>query len=238
MLRNINEICGTRLAATDGTIGHVKDFYFDDESWIVRYLIVDTGSWLTGRQVLLSPHAFDGFGPEGEILSVNLTREQIENSPSIESQRPVTRQQERDYYHYYRWPAYWEATGLWGTSGVTGLMPPAEIAADVDPLDDIHLRSTRAVTGYDIKATDGKLGKVSGFMVDHKSWAIADLVVETGHWYSGKQILISPAAVVGVNFGSSEVSVKLTRADLARTCRDQVARQAPSSAGNVRQAHL
>jgi hypothetical protein len=106
-----------------------------------------------------------------------------------------------------------------------GLTPPAEILADVDPLDDIHLRSTRAVSGYDIKAIDGKLGTVSGFMVDHKSWAIADLVVETGHWYSGKQILISPAAVLSMNHGSSEVSVKLTRADLARTRQDQVAKQ-------------
>lgn len=234
MLRYINDIYGTRLAATDGTIGHVKDFYFDDESWIVRYLIVDTGTWLTGRQVLLSPQAFDGFGPEGEVLSVNLTREQIENSPSIESHRPVTRQQERDYYQYYSWPAYWDATGLWGTSGLPGLMPPVEIVADVDPLDDIHLRSTRAVTGYDIKATDGKLGTVSGFMVDHKSWAIADLVVETGHWYSGKQILISPAAVLGVNYGGSEISVKLTRSDLARTGENQVARQDISNLQNTR----
>ncbi|MEO5711867.1 MAG: PRC-barrel domain-containing protein [Luteolibacter sp.] len=226
MLRNINDIYGTQLAATDGTIGHVKDFYFDDGNWMVRYLIVDTGSWLTGRQVLLSPHAFDGFGPDGEVLRVNLTREQIENSPSIESHRPVTRQHERDYYQYYSWPAYWETSGMWGIGGLPVLTPPVEIKAEVDPLDDIHLRSTRAVTGYGIKAAGGTLGTVSGFMVDHKSWAIADLVVETGHWYSGKQILISPAAVLGISYGGSEVSVKLTRADIKRTREDEAAKLA------------
>ncbi len=226
MLRNINDIYGIQLAATDGTIGHVKDFYFDDQSWTLRYLIVDTGSWLTGQQVLLSPHAFDGFGPDGAALKVNLTREQIENSPTIESHRPVTRQHERDYYQYYSWPAYWETSGMWGIGPMPVLTPPVEIKAEVDPLDDIHLRSTRAVTGYDIRASDGTLGTVSGFMVDHMSWAIADLVVETGHWYSGKEILISPASVLGISYGDSEVAVKLTRADLERTREDEVAKLA------------
>ena len=224
MLRNINDIYGTQLAATDGNIGHVKDFYFDDKSWTVRYLIVDTGSWLPGRQVLFAPDAFDGFRPDGEVLKLNLTREEIENGPTIESHRPVTRQHERDYYQYYSWPPYWENSGMWGIGGMPVLATPAEIKPEVDPLDDVHLRSTKAVTGYDIKASDGTLGTVSGFMVDHKSWAIADLVVEAGHWYSGKEILISPAAVLGISYDSSEVSVKLTRADLARTPEHETAK--------------
>ncbi len=226
MLRNISDIYGSQLAATDGIIGHVKDFYFDDETWMVRYLIVDTGSWLTGRQVLLSPHAFDGFGPDGEALKVNLSKDQIENSPYIESQRPVTRQQEREYYQHYNWPAYWETSGILGIGAMPILTPAVETRSDADPIDDIHLRSTRAVTGYDIKATDGTLGTVSGFMVDHKSWTIADLVVETGHWYSGKQILISPLSVLGISYANSEVSVKLTRAEIELTREDEVAKLA------------
>lgn len=229
MLININEIYGTQLAATDGAIGHVKDFYFDDETWSVRYLIVDTGSWLSGRQVLLSPDAFDGFGPDGEVLKVNLTKSQIENSPFIESQRPVTRQHEQDYYRYYNWPPYWESAGMWGIGGMPVLTLPPEIRPDVEPLEDIHLRSTQAMTGYDIKATDGTLGTVSGFMVDHISWSIADLVVETGHWYAGKQILISPAAVLGISYVDSEVSVKLSRADIEHTREDEVAKLASAS---------
>lgn len=232
MLKNINDIYGTTLAATDGNIGQVKDFYFDDVSWIIRYLIVDTGSWLPGRQVLLAPHAFDGFGPDGDTLAVHLTKEQIENSPSIESHRPVTRQHEKDYYHYYSWPAYWDSTGLWGIGGLPVLAPALvmdeEESRQQGSIDDVHLRSTRSTAGYEIEATDGILGSVTGFLVDHKSWAIADLIVETGHWYAGKQILISPSSVKSISYVESTVSVKLTREDIHRTLEDKVAKAALS----------
>ena len=220
MLKNTNSIYGRRLSATDGIIGHVKDFYFNDQDWIIRYLIVDTGSWLPGRQVLLAPNAFDGFGPDGDDLIVRLTKEQIENSPSIETHRPVTRQHEKDYYHYYSWPSYWEATGLWGVGGLPSLVPPESVGNlledEADPLDDIHLRGTRAVTGYEVHATDGVLGKVTGFLVDHLSWSIAKLVVETGHWYAGHEILIPPTAVSRVDYETSSVAVRLTRAEIGR----------------------
>ena len=228
MLKNIKDIYGTTLAATDGEIGHVKDFYFDDVSWIIRYLIVDTGSWLPGRLVLLAPHAFDGFGPDGDTLRVRLTREQIENSPSIESQRPVTRQHEKDYYHYYGWPAYWDSTGPWGLTDVPVLAPALVLdeqeEKEMDLNDDVHLQSTRSITGYEIEAADGILGSLSGFLVDHKSWAIADLIAATGKWYDGKHILICPKSVKNINYGLAKVSVKLTRADLQRTHENEVAK--------------
>ena len=234
MLKNIKEIYGTKLTATDGEIGHVKDFYFDDKSWAVRYLVVDTGTWLTGRLVLLAPQAFDGFGPDGETLSVNLTMDQIENSPSIESHRPVTRQFERDYYLHYNWPVYWESAGMWGIGGLPVLSPPLladDELKDADiPPDDVHLRSTRALAGYKVVATDGQPGTVTGFLVDHKSWAIAGIVVEAGHWYAGKQILISPSMVRKVSYETSEIAVSLNMADIRRTSEDEVARALPPTA--------
>ena len=105
---------GHKLAASDGSIGHVKDFYFDDKTWAIRYVVADTGTWLSGRQVLLSPHAFGSLFPDGRDLIVNLTREQIENSPPIEWHKPVSRQYEEEYHRYYGWPYYWEGDGLWG----------------------------------------------------------------------------------------------------------------------------
>ena len=232
MLKYINDIYGTQVAATDGNIGHVRDFYFDDEKWIIRYMIVDTGNWLSGRQVLLSPHAFDGFGPDGDAISVRLTKNQIENSPSIESHRPVTRQYERDYFHYYSWPPYWDNSGMWGVGGIPILPPQPSTNAHAervqDPADDIHLRSTQAVTGYDIATADGSLGTVSGFLVDHKSWAILNLVIETGPWYSGKRILISTSAIQNISYPGAKVVVKLTRADIQRTREDEIATAAAS----------
>ncbi len=106
MLQNIKQLYGDKLAAADGEIGHVKDFYFDDESWVIRYLVVDTGSWLTGRLVLLTPHAFGKLDQSEKMLHIKLRKKQIEDSPSIESHKPVSRQFEIEYYGYYGWPPY------------------------------------------------------------------------------------------------------------------------------------
>lgn len=233
MLKDINDIYGTQLVATDAKIGQVNDFYFDEKNWIVRYLVADSGSLVPGRQVLLSPHAFNGFGKNGDALPVNLTKVQIENGPSIESHDQVTRQQERDYYHYYGWPAYWEG-GTWDLGAYQVLSRPA--AADNppdgidDPLEDNHLRRTRSVNKFDIEGRDGLLGSISGFLVDHKSWAIADLVVDSGPWYSGRRILISPTSVKRICDTKSEIAVNHTRAGIQRTLEDEVAKPVYASA--------
>ena len=223
MLQDIKQLYGKKLGATDGDIGHVKDFYFDDNTWAIRYLVADTGSWLSGRQVLLTHHALGNhaFGlsdADADVLRVGLTRKQIEDSPSIDSHRPVSRQYEAEYYRYYGWPAYWQEGGMLGAAGFPVVMPL--VTPEKRPhhghnqRDDIHLRSTKAVTGYHIHATDGPIGSVSSFMVDGKSWAICKLVVETGHWYAGKEILISPSMIDRISYEDSTVFVNLTKADI------------------------
>ena len=133
MLKSIKLLYGKKLRASDGEIGQVKDFYFDDQNWAVRYVVADTGSWLTGLQVLISPHAFGSLHQAGSVLSVNLTRNQIENSPSIESHMPVSRQYEEDHYQYYGWPSYWQGDGLWGMGGTPILeTPPKPALKDIE----------------------------------------------------------------------------------------------------------
>ncbi len=225
MLKNINDIYGTPLAALDGKIGYVEDFYFDEVVWIIRHLIADTGSWLPGRQVLLAPHAFDGFGQAGEVLAVRLTKEQIENSPSIESHSPMTRRQENDCYRYYQWPTYWNSNHHWG-SGRQTVQSPAQVIDEFGKMeqeasDDVHLRSAKSITGYEIETTDGIVGFVTGFLVDHKSWAIANLVVEIGLEYASKQILISVRSVKSINDGLSKIAVTLTRDEIQRKLEDK-----------------
>ena len=223
MLHNTKELYGHKLTATDGDLGHVKDFYLDDRSWAVRYVIVDTGHWLSGRQVLLSPRALGQLDQAGQRLHVKLTRKQIEDSPSIETHLPVSRQFEQEYYRYYGWPGYWETTGFLGVADPAIISPFA--APDSghhhghNQREDAHLRSTKAVTGYAIEATDGELGSVRGFMVDDQAWEIRQLVVETGHWYSGKEILIAPSKVERISYDESKVFVDLTKADLQRNPR-------------------
>jgi hypothetical protein len=227
MLLNIKHLYGIKIAASDTLIGAIKDFYFDDKNWVIRYLVADTGFWLPGRLVLISPHAFGHFDNEGEILNVNLTGKQIENSPQIESHRPVSRQHEIEYFQYYGWPTYWDGNGLWGLGDYPVLHPlsKAELAhqSKFHHRDDKHLRSIRAITGYDIQTVEGSLGHVSGLLVDDKSWAIRELVVETSHWYSGKEILISHDKIERISYEESKVFVSLTIDDIQRTAEHDVA---------------
>jgi sporulation protein YlmC with PRC-barrel domain len=227
MLKKINELYGSKLAASDGDIGHVKDFYFDDKTWVIRYLIADTGSWLPGRLVLLSPHAFGRLDQNGKVLPVNLTRKQIENSPSIESHQPVSRQYEVEYYRYYGWPAYWVGGGMWGLANYPVVVPPSE-GELISHLkhhhrDDKHLQSTRAITSYKVQTVDGAIGEVSGLVVDDKSWEIHNLVVEAGHWYAGKEILLLPENIDRISYEDSAVLVNLSREDIQKTTRNDAA---------------
>ncbi|MEO6994009.1 MAG: PRC-barrel domain-containing protein [Lacunisphaera sp.] len=226
MLQNIKELYGDRLAASDGEIGHVKDFYFDDKSWVVRYAVADTGTWLRERQVLLSPHAFGHVDRDRKIVTIQLTRKQIEDSPSIELHQPVSRQFEQNYYDYYGWPAYWEGGGMWGVAGFPVVdrapSPKAPLHHGHNQRDDLHLRSTKAVAGYKIQASDGTIGSVRGFIVDDQSWAIGEMVVETGRWYSGKEVLISPAKIQRVSYDESKIFVNLTKSEIERTAKDDI----------------
>jgi sporulation protein YlmC with PRC-barrel domain len=225
MLQSIKQLYGHKLGASDGDIGHVKDFYFDDQNWAVRYLAVDTGSWLPGRQVLISPHAFGSLHQAGKLLLVKLTRRQIENSPSIESHKPVTRQYEEEYYRYYGWPYYWQGGGLWGTSAFPILELPAKrLPSERAPASgpqpkraDTHLRSTQAMNGYHIKKSDDSIGQVCDFMMDQKSWAIRELVIKTGHWLSGREVQIPTNKVDRISYEESTVFVNVSRESIEQS---------------------
>jgi len=232
MLQNLKELYGNKLAALDGDIGHVKDFYFDDENWVIRYLVADTGSWLTGRLVLLSPHAFGKLNQSEKTLQktlqIKLRKMQIENSPSIDLHKPVSRQYETKYYSYYDLPAYWNGDAIWGPINYPVVLPPTEKEMEIykkyHHRDDKHLRSTQAVTGYNIQSVDGKIGHVSSFLVDDRSWEIRELVIETGHWYSGKEILISPSKVKRISYKEAKVFVSLTKADIQQTAENDISK--------------
>lgn len=240
MLQNIKSLYGYKLAALDEDIGHVQDFYFDDKAWTVRYLVAETGSWMSGRQVLLTPNTFGHLDREGRALSVKLTRKQIENSPSIELHKPVSRQYEIEYYHYYGWLPYWNPAamdGLGDYSVVPGSSTDQIGAQRLHPhRKDKHLRSTLAVTGYAIHATDGGIGSVRGFIIDDKSWAIRDLVVETGHWFSGREILIAPGNIGLISYEDSQVFVNLTKSAIEHTAEYKVTKAGarPSRAAKSR----
>jgi hypothetical protein len=226
MLQSLKKLYRDKLGASDGEIGHINDFYFDDQNWAVRYLVADTGAWLPGRQVLLSPHAFGSSLHEaGKLLLVNLTRKQIEGSPSIDTHKPLSRQYEEEYYRYYGWPYYWQGDGLWGMSGfpILELPPnhlsgkPAAAGGPQPKRPDAHLRSTQAVNGYHVKATDGMSGHVCDFMMDPRSWAIVQLIVKIGHRFSGKEAPMPVSKVDRISYEESTVFVSSTMEEVGQS---------------------
>jgi uncharacterized protein YrrD len=227
MLRSLKDLIGYTIQSTDGEIGKVADFYFDDLNWVIRYMIADTGSWLEEKLVLISPFELGEPDWNNKTFPVKLTKQQIENSPDISIDAPVSRQHEEELSGYYGWPQYWSGTGgIYG--GVDALYPSAYIPSPVPTENkgesaeilkqqqttgnyDPHLRSLKEVEGYKIHASDGKIGHVQDFISDDETWIIRYMLVDTHNWLpGGSKVLIAPFWIESINWDSNEVTVSLT----------------------------
>jgi stress response protein YsnF len=212
MLNKVKTLNGYKLDSLDGEIGKVKEFYFDDQHWTIRYLVADTGNWLTERQVLISPYALEAVNKEKQNIAIDLTKQQIEDSPSLNSDKPVSRQFEEAYHGYYGFPMYWVGPYMWGAypTIVRDRENPGE-STKAEKAWDPHLRSTYEVSTYYIQATDGEIGHVEDFIIDDETWAIRYLIIDTRNWWPGKKVLISPHWIERVSWDESKVFVNLTR---------------------------
>lgn len=232
MLKPLSRLTGSTITATDGDIGHVTEAYFDDEAWVIRYLVIDTGQWLPGREVLISPYSVRprvAADPEAILakhIDTSLTRQQVNDSPAIDTHRPVSRRHETEYARYYAHPSYWEGGDLWAMSALPllplSLPPPlptrleteVECATRDDNLapEDSHLRSSADVTGHDIQALDDSIGHVHDFVFDDENWAIRYLVVDTRNWWpGGKKVLIATPWIDRIDWADKTVHAQLTR---------------------------
>lgn len=211
MLRSLKDLQRYRIHATDGDIGAVHEFYFDDMQWGIRYLVVDTGAWFTGRRVLISPMAIVRADWSERTLTLNLTKIQIKGAPKVDEYKPFSRQQELNYVKYYGWPTYWSAA-IPTTTPKLGASQA--IDAPDEPKDVPHLRRTREVIGYAIHAMDGDLGEVGDFIVNDDTWEIRYMVVSTGRWFPGKHVLIAPQWITELNEAEAKVHVRLTREEV------------------------
>lgn len=212
MLSKAKTLRGYKLDSLDREIGKVEEFYFDDRYWTIRYLVADTGNWLTGRQVLISPYSLAAISKEKQHITTDLTKKQIENSPSLNTDRPVSRQFEEAYYGYYGWPMYWHGADVWGSH------PYPERDRNKwnksyqgEKAWDPHLRSTQEVSGYQLQVLDGEIGHIEDFVIDDVTWTIRYLIINTGNWWPGKKVLISPQWIERVSWDESNVFVNLSR---------------------------
>jgi len=201
---------GYVLRATDGDIGRLKDLLFDDHQWVVRYMVVDTGRWLPGRRVLIAPVAAGRPEWENRLLPVQLSCEQIENSPTMHEHLPVSRQQEVQLSAYYGWAPYWGPIGT--TVGGTAPVPvvgEAREKEDKKPQDP-HLRSVCEVAGYHIHCSDNSVGRLDDFITDTGDWSIRYLIVDTRSWPRVRKVVVAPQWIKHVDWERREVLVNLT----------------------------
>ena len=235
MKRNLKDLTGYHIGATDGEVGRVTDFLFDKTSWTIRYIVVETGNWLAGRKVLLSPQALQGTDAENKIFKVNLTTDQVKQSPVIDTDKPIGRQQEEELHQHYPWTGYWGQThDQWpGGLGTVGMMSHVvtepledavhhavhgddqqivggEVQQTTGTDDDRHLFTTSNVKEYTIAATNGDVGNVDGFIIDDSSWKIDSLIVDTGTWLPGKKVILSPQRIKGLEWLTSCASIDVS----------------------------
>jgi hypothetical protein len=231
MLRSVRDLENYAVNTTDGEVGHIKDFYFDDHAWVIRYLVVNAGSWFSSREVLISPlSVIYPLGSTGS-LSLSISSEQVKHSPGIDSDKPVSRQNEAEYLRYLGYPIYWGGGGIWGsgmypfglTSGGDAAAGQSREQRDRDLAayraaernrhrnDDPNLRSCKVVTGYHVHAFDGEIGHISGLLVDDETWALRYIVVGTGHWWAGQEVLIPPQWFTGVDWLERTACVDVSR---------------------------
>jgi hypothetical protein len=226
MLRSASHIQGYAIGASDGPIGALHDLLIDDQSWRVRWLVVDTGHVLPGRKVLLPPSILGHVNHFEHQLAVRLTIDQVKNSPDIDTDAPVSRQMEHSIYDYYGWSPYWSTGFYMGPYAYPGVVmgapfAPHTMGRDSDngtsdanggkPAGDPHLRSVREMSGYHIHALDGDIGHVADTLVEDGDWSVRYLVAYTQNWWPGKKVLLSPAWVRGVDWTERSVDVDVHR---------------------------
>lgn len=229
MLHTLSDLKNLAIHASDGDIGLIKDFYFDDKQWVIRYLVVETGSWLFSKKILLSPISIKELNQEDKTLTVSISRAQVKNSPDVDSEKPVSKQYEVDFMGYYGYPYYWGKTGLWGNEGSPNMISPGYYSVAPQPDDfgapdkfadvnaalsrdtDHHLRSSDAVTGYHLDAIDGELGHLQGILIDIDTWAIRYLIINTSNWWLGHLVLIAPKWIKEVSWPTSKIYVDMTQ---------------------------
>jgi hypothetical protein len=212
MLHKVKSLKGYKLHGIDADIGKIDEFYFDDKYWTIRYLVADTGNWLTGTQVLISPFALLKINVEAQSVSIGLTKKQIEESPSLYSDQPVSRQYEASYYEYFGWNAYWEGGNVWGPyiSPENSVLMKKE-AIRREKTWDPHLYSTRDASKHAIQCTDGEIGHLEDFILDDMSWTIRYLIIDTRNLWPGKKILLSPEWIKSISWNESKVYVDQLR---------------------------
>jgi hypothetical protein len=216
MQRSLKDLEHYAVCATDGEIGHVIDFLLDDEHWAVRYLVVEAGGLFSGRRVLISPIAFREVDWSSRQFHLALTIDKVKASPAVDTDKPVSRQHEREYNRYYGYPYYWNFASVWGMGMYPGLLAGAGWKDDLAESSDLatgdaHLRSASELRHYHVQGTDDGIGHIADFIADDATWGVRYLVIDTSNWWFGRNVLIAPHWAHRISWKDKNVYVDMTR---------------------------
>ena len=207
------------MKATDGEIGEVKEFYFDDETWSVRYLIIETGNWFSNKKVFIVPQALLIPDWENKNFPINLTKAQIKSSPDIDTDLPISLRQEIEMYSHYAWERY-SSSGFYAGDSASVMNPrpvideeiitensSADSPADYDP----HLCSTERISGYHIHAINGDIGHLKDFIIDSETWKMTDLIIDTHNWIGGHKVLVPVRHVQEIQWENFKIIIDISK---------------------------
>jgi hypothetical protein len=222
MLIAASAVKGYSVKAQDGALGTIKDLLFDDRTWQIKWLVVQAGSWLVDRKVLLHPSSVEGFDNSSLTLHVLLTKQQVQDSPLMSTDEPVSRQHETDTLSYYGWDPFW-GCDMYGTMLAGGMAGPPRYFGTEERYNDLgldyardgadpHLRSINEVTRYHVQATDGDIGHVANLLIDNVQWGVRYLIVDTSSWWMGKQVLMSPHSIDSIVWSDHTVYLDVSQA--------------------------
>lgn len=221
MLQAVRKFIKMKVRGTDGICGHIQDIYFDEEKWTLRYFLLDTGGWLPGKLVLISPLAIDDIDFKNKILEVNLSKDQIDKCPNPSEHAPITRQMEENYANYYEYPHYWPGMGIWPAVGYDlayysrfqnhGHTDQETQSLKNKKIKDQHLRTANELKSYSLVAIDGKFGHLEDFIVDDETWELRYLVIDTINWWPSKVIILSPQWIEKIDWVELEIILGLDK---------------------------
>jgi hypothetical protein len=192
-------------------VGKVSDFLFDDLSWIIRYLVIDTSKTLGRQQVVVLTLSIAHIDWENRVIPVNLTTHNVKESPEIPAGTPIPRQIEQKIYQYYGRTPYWGAGTSLGAQAIADIVNNQK-GGLVDKLTknvfDSHLRSIQALSMFKMASSTGEIGRIVDFLTESNIWFIRYLVIERS---DRSHVLFSPQWIQEVNWPDEMMVTELNR---------------------------
>lgn len=210
MRTNLKALYGFSLMASEGIIGAVEDYYIDDHSWIVKFMVVHTGEWLTSRRVVISTQSVEDIDWELSRFQTQLTREQVQASPEIDTEQHMGPEHEEILVRHYHLHTHWPEAGMFG---IPPLVPATPIFKE-PPEKELQRRKSRLVVagevmGCSVEATDGHLGTLEDFMIQ-AGWQIGEIVVKTGGSILGKKVWVPLTDIAMLDWEKNTIRVNFS----------------------------